>query len=239
MAELELNPELDIESLANEYARDKKVRIRNVLAPESAERLAACLETETPYRVVMVNAEGQPVMIDTPQIPWGSPEVRATVQRAQNEFSFLYQAYPMYEAYKEDRHPDHMLHRAVAFMNSAPVINLFRTVTGHADIEFTDAQAARYEPGCFLKTHTDRVVGHRRRAAYVLGFTRRWSIDWGGLLIFMNKQGQITHGDKPGFNTLDIFSTPRDHAVTQVARFAGAPRQSITGWARASLEASD
>jgi hypothetical protein len=47
---LSLNPDLDIAQLAAEYARGGKVRIANVLTPDSAEALAACLETETPLQ---------------------------------------------------------------------------------------------------------------------------------------------------------------------------------------------
>ncbi len=239
MIALSLNPDLDIAQLAAEYARGGKVRIANVLTPDSAEALAACLETETPYKIVTLNGEGLPAQMHSQNIPWHDPGIRSAVERARDRFSYVYKSFPMLAAYERGEHPGHALHAVYEFLNSRPFIELVKSVTGHHDVVRADAQATRYEPGCFLTTHNDFQPGHRRRAAYVLGMTRRWRIDWGGLLIFFDEAGHVTAGDMPGFNTLDLFTTPRLHAVTQVSLFAGAPRHSITGWARAAETAQD
>ncbi|MDP1555828.1 MAG: 2OG-Fe(II) oxygenase family protein [Hyphomonas sp.] len=239
MPPLTLNPDLDLDALAAAYAADRKLRIPNVLTPESAEALASCLESATPFSIATLSSEGRPLVIPGPQISWRAPVIQAALERAQERFSFIYKSFPMLTAYQRGEHPGHFLHDVFEFLNSPAFIGLVRTVTGHDDVVRADAQATRYEPGCFLTTHNDFQAGHRRRAAYVLGLTRRWRLDWGGLLIFFDEKGHITSGDTPGFNTLDLFSTPRLHAVTQVAPYARVPRHTITGWARAGETALD
>lgn len=239
MTRLSLNPDLDLAALAAEYARRRKVRIRNILTAESAELLAQCLETETPFSIATLSSDGRPRVLDGSEIDLSEPAISEAFERAKDRFSFLYKSFPMLTAYQRGEHPGHLLHTALEFLNSSAFIDLVVHVTGHSDIMRADAQAARYEPGCFLTTHNDFQPGHRRRAAYVLGLTRRWRLDWGGLLVFFDESGRIMDGDMPGFNTLDLFSTPQLHAVTQVTAFAGAHRHTITGWARAAESALD
>ena len=236
---LQLNPGLDIAALAEAFAVDGKVRIRNILTDESADALARCLETETAYTIATVDARSQPVLIAGQDINWSLPAILTAVQRGRSGFAFLYKSNHMYADYVTEKNPDHPLHEATAFINSLAFLDLVSAVTGCTDITFADAQAARYETGCFLTSHTDRVPGQRRRAAYVLGLTRRWHPDWGGLLIFTDAEAQVTDAYTPGFNTLDLFLTPRPHSVTPVTPFASGMRQSITGWARAAADAED
>ncbi|MBI1398812.1 2OG-Fe(II) oxygenase family protein [Hyphomonas sp.] len=237
--ELKLNPELDVAALAREFAIDGKIRVRDLLTLESADALARCLETETEYSIAAVDGNSKPVILPGSEINWASPAIRVAVERGRSGFSFLYKSNPMYGNYLVGKNPEHTLHAATAFINSAPFLDFIRTLTGCSDVTRADAQAARYEPGCYLTSHTDRVPGERRRAAYVLGLTRRWHPDWGGLLLFTDMQGQVTDAYAPGFNTLDVFRTPRPHSVTPVTPFASGVRQSITGWARAAEDAED
>lgn len=236
---LQLNPDLDVAALAREFAVDGKVRVRGLLPPEVAEALARCLENETEYSIAAVDGNSKPIVLPGQEINWASPAIRTAVERGRTGFSFLYKSNPMYGNYLAGKNPEHTLHAATAFINSAPFLDFIRTLTGCSDVTRADAQAARYEPGCYLTSHTDRVPGERRRAAYVLGLTRRWHPDWGGLLLFTDMQGQVTDAYAPGFNTLDVFRTPRPHSVTPVTPFASGVRQSITGWARAAEDAED
>lgn len=234
MTALRLNPALDLAALAAAFAPTQRLRIENVLAPESVEAIARCLEQETPFDIATLDATGGPLVLSGPAIDWRDPRIAAATARAGEGFSFLYRSFPMLTAFQQQRLPGHLLHAVFEFLNSAPVINLLRSVTGHADIARLDAQATLYEPGCFLTTHNDLMPSHHRRAAYVMGFTRRWRFDWGGLLVFRDDEGRVIDGAMPGFNTLDLFSVPQLHAVTSVAPFATGGRYAITGWARAA-----
>jgi hypothetical protein len=118
---LSLNPDLDIAQLAAEYARGGKVRIANVLTPDSAEALAACLETETPYKIVTLNGEGLPAQMHSQNIPWHDPGIRSAVERARDRFSYVYKSFPMLAAYERGEHPGHALHAVYEFLNSRPL----------------------------------------------------------------------------------------------------------------------
>lgn len=68
-----------------------------------------------------------------------------------------------------------------------PIRDLIRDITGDRDIRFADAQATAFSPGDFLTGHDDRFAGKDRRAAYVLGLTPVWRLEWGGLLIMRRR----------------------------------------------------
>ena len=51
------------------------------------------------------------------------------------------------------------LDQLARLFSSPAAIALFRTVTGHADIDFADAQATAYHAGDFLTAHDDNVAG--------------------------------------------------------------------------------
>ena len=95
-----------------------------------------------------------------------------------------------------------------------------------------DGQATRFLPGHFLTGHDDNDFNLGRVAAYVVGLTPHWRTEWGGLLQFHAEDGDVERGLAPKFNTMNVFTVPRLHSVSQVTEFAGAPRLSVTGWLR-------
>ena len=122
------------------------------------------------------------------------------------------------------------LHRR---FNSPEFLAFARALTGEDRIAYVDAQATRFLPGHFLNRHSDQLDRAGRLYAYVLNLCPRWRIEWGGLLQFLDDDGDVTETLTPGFNTLNLFRVPQPHAVSMVSPFAGAPRLSITGWWRA------
>ena len=70
------------------------------------------------------------------------------------------------------------------FINSPRFLEFVRRLTGLDDIRWADGHATLYRAGHFLKFHTDEKPADKRRAAYVLNFTKDWGRDWGGLLQF-------------------------------------------------------
>ena len=75
--------------------------------------------------------------------------------------------------------------------------------------------------------------GSIRRYAIVLGFTRRWSPEWGGQTMFFDSpNSEVAESWNPAFNSLTIFRVPVLHCVNFVAPFAPEGRYSITGWLR-------
>jgi len=122
------------------------------------------------------------------------------------------------------------LHRR---FNSPEFVAFARALTGDDRIAYVDAQATRFLPGHFLNRHSDQLDRAGRLYAYVLNLCPHWRVEWGGLLQFLDDEGDVTETLTPGFNTLNLFRVPQPHAVSMVSPFAGAPRLSITGWWRA------
>jgi SM-20-related protein len=120
-------------------------------------------------------------------------------------------------------------------MQSAQMLDLLEAITGQRG-GFTDGFATAYGPGDFLTGHDDDVAGKNRLAAYVYGLTKGWRIEWGGLLLFHGPNERTVEGLAPRFNTLDLFSVPRQHSVTLVTPAAPHRRYTVTGWLRGGTE---
>ncbi len=227
-----LNPALKAEDIAHAFARDRRVHIPDVLTPESAKQVHRCLERETEFCAVTRNGDGY-VRVGPDASPGQEAEMmNKAYGAARDGFHYLYDNHPMShegEAYPDPSHP---LAAITGFLNSAPVLDFARRVTGSAAIAFAEAQATRYRAGHFLNLHDDNYGGHKRVAAYVLNMTPNWRLDWGGALLFLDWSGHVAEGYAPTFNALNIFTVPQPHLVGLVSPFAGAHRLSVTGWFR-------
>ena len=133
--------------------------------------------------------------------------------------------------------PDEMPNEKLAFLHdvfndigSEEVLSLIRDITGNEDITGAEPQYTRFLPGNFLTRHRDVVKGRDRRFAFVLGLTKGWHPDWGGLLQFYQQNGLPRDAWMPRFNVLSIFDVSHIHAVTYVTPYAQVPRLSLTGW---------
>lgn len=234
---LRLNPELDAQALAQQYQEDGVVRINNIFPDDVAEALYKVLHTQTPWHIVHADAQGKHKYYR--QEEWkqlGQQTHRQifndTYQRAREGFSYLYYVYPMINALLDGQDPDLPLHAVTEYLNSDSFRDFVKTVTNEPSVIKLDAQASYYAPGHFLNTHNDAGEDAERRVAYVLSFCKNWRADWGGQLLFLDENDNVSKGFTPSFNSLTMFKVPRTHIVTQVSSFAGAPRYSIVGWLR-------
>ncbi|MEO5577870.1 MAG: 2OG-Fe(II) oxygenase family protein [Sphingomicrobium sp.] len=135
------------------------------------------------------------------------------------------------EQAERKRSSDPLAHLALELSGGA-IRDLFRDITGESEIRFADAQATAFSPGDFLTGHDDRFAGKNRRAAYVLGLTPVWRIEWGGLLIVHGEDGEAARAYPPMMNLLTLFRVPLMHSVSEVTRAATYRRYSVTGWLR-------
>jgi Rps23 Pro-64 3,4-dihydroxylase Tpa1-like proline 4-hydroxylase len=230
----------DAAALARAFARAGRVRIPGFLAPECAVALADHLAAREDWLQV-VHSEGKVFELDRKTRAGFAPERRAALDAAvfaQARYGFQYR-------YESIRVPDEAAARAVssdplaalaAWLSSGPVRDFLRKVTGRPAIAFADAQGTAYAPGDFLTGHDDAVTGKERQAAYVLGLTRGWRLEWGGLLLFHAAEGAEQAALVPGFNTLDLFSVPQPHSVSLVSPAAARRRYAVTGWLRAGAQ---
>ncbi|SDD35464.1 2OG-Fe(II) oxygenase [Kordiimonas lacus] len=236
---LELSNTLKARELAAAYKQAGRIHIPGLLADQSAADLFKAIADFKEW-VLHLN-QGDKLYDIFPDQRKAMTDQQlhdlrmAAYAGAQKGFQYIYDNYPIYDAYHAGAcaKPFDALFE---FLNSKPFIEFVRTVTGHADITFADAQLTKFSPGDFLTIHDDNVYGKDRRAAFVLNMTPEWQPDWGGLLQFFDKKKHVEGGFTPSFNALNIFSIPKPHAVSQVSTFSRRARYSITGWLRTGTD---
>jgi Rps23 Pro-64 3,4-dihydroxylase Tpa1-like proline 4-hydroxylase len=204
---VEFAPRLDLEQLARVYARCGRIHIPAILELECAQAAYRSLHDAVPWQLHFNDA---------------------------GRVYDLFDNFPLSDAYANSQHHGLYVMRILEFLNSPRFLDFARRLTAEPRIAFADAQATLYRSGHFLTEHDDAIDGQRRLAAYVLNLTPRWRADWGGLLLFLDRDGHVAEGYTPTFNALNIFKVPQPHAVTCVAPFAAGGRYSISGWLRES-----
>lgn len=231
-----LSPELDLAGLAVAFADEGILQIEQALRPAVAEALHHCLAHEVPWSLAYRDASG-PRKLWAEELAALDSDARKALDEeilaiAREAFQFRYDSFMMVTAYKEKRHTDLVLHRLIEQLNSPPWISAMRKITGFSHIRRSDGQATRYVAGHFLRRHDDMHEDDGRLCAYVINLTRHWQADWGGLLQFMDQEGEVSRTLMPRFNTISLFRVPAQHCVSPVAPFATGARYAITGWLR-------
>jgi SM-20-related protein len=231
---LRINPELDVEALAADYAAAGRVRVYGLLA-EGAVELHRQLEARGDW-IHLISAPDGAIELDPAARAAMSAEAWARIEaealaRAQTGFQYRYYGLRV----PDDDEPAAAGDLLAAFrelMRSEPMLDLLRAITGERETTFTDGHATAYGPGDFLTGHDDDVAGKDRLAAYVYGLTPLWRLEWGGLLLFHGERDRTAHALVPRFNTLDLFAVPQQHSVSQVTGSATHRRHAVTGWLR-------
>jgi len=232
-----INAGLDKQALKLELETNAFVAIPDFLEAALADRIFQCLSQEVSWELAYRNGD-QAATTSQQQLHNMSAKDRQqlhehVIEQAKKTYQFAYFRYPMLDAFLNNWTPRLMLNDVLAAFNDQPALTFLRDITGDHEVRKVELQATWYTGGHFLKLHNDRASsGDDRRYACVLGLTRDWIADWGGILQFVSN-GQVTRSCTPGFNRCIIFKVPRDHQVSYVAPFATRPRYSLTGWLRA------
>lgn len=234
-----LNPGLDREALAAEFAREGRVQVRDLLTPETAEEIYAILAKATPWGLAWQAGDAdQPQAIESPELRRSPAEKQREINEATyraasaGEYAFQFARYPILNAYLEKWNEGGPHDLLLEYVNSPDYLDFIRQVTGIPQIRKGDAQATLFAPGQFLGRHIDSHVAEGWVVAYVMNFCKDWKPDWGGYLNFFDEEGDIVAGYRPRFNALNMFKVPRAHAVSYVPPFAPVGRFAITGWFR-------
>ena len=232
---MRINPELDVEALAAELARNRRLQISDFFDSRSADRIHGMLATQTPWWLAYnVGDQVQQLAPETlSQLGPGQIDriLGEIVERAQTGYQFVYAFYPILGNYFS-ADPKPPVSEVFRFLNTPQVLDWLRRLSGREDVQWVDAQATLYQSGHFLKSHSDKDDAGVRAAAYVLNFTKQWERDWGGYLQFYNESHDIELALRPIFNAMNVFLVPTDHSVGIVSPFAVGDRLSITGWLR-------
>jgi Rps23 Pro-64 3,4-dihydroxylase Tpa1-like proline 4-hydroxylase len=240
-SEFALAPDIDVAALRDTFDRTGRVRIAPFLAPEDADRLLAHLRSREDWQLVVRTAQREFEFDSTARQALGRARLDAVTGLAapaeSGDFTYVYERIVASNSADGPFETETLLGRFAAFLTSPLVLELLRAVTGAAAADFLDAQATRYDAGHFLTIHHDKREGSRRLAAYVFGLTQSWRPEWGGLLLFHDPAGEVTHGLVPRMNAVNLFSVPQDHSVSLVAPSVPSPRYSVTGWLRQFADA--
>ncbi len=234
---LRLNPALNAAELAATYASDGLVQIPDIFEAETAQAISDMLRTSIPWRFVYQTPEQGTVQLSQEDIRSIGREgmiarMDEIMQLATNNYGFCYNSFQMVDALKNGEAPDHPIHELTRFLNSPEFLGFGSQVIGVTGITRADAHATLYSRGNFLTRHIDDGAKQERRAAYTLSFCKNWQTDWGGLLMFLDDNQDISRAYMPRFNTLTLFDGLRIHSVSPVSPFAGDGRFSIAGWLR-------
>jgi SM-20-related protein len=230
-----LNPELDLAPYCADFERLGRVRIPNILKPEFAEEVNAALQ-QAPWSAIF-QLNGKTASVAPQDFAAASREDLVKLRKqifteTLKGFQYSYLSLKLKEAKDASWDSKQVLPALSEFLNSDECLNIGRTVSGFGDIQSITAQATHYTRESFLCAHDD-IADHKnnRLVAYVLGFSKDWISDWGGLLQFFDKEGgDVIESYIPSFNGLTLFRVPQWHSVSFVTPFARVPRLSVTGW---------
>lgn len=235
----ELNPAIDRVAAAARFAAERRVQIRDFLTAEAARTIHKVLSRETPWGLAWRAGGTEPnarrrqelASMSAADLNKLSRDIGAAMRG--KDYAFVYRQYRMLDAYQESWREHEALDLLVEHINSEPLLDLVREVTGIRQLVKGDAQATLYAPNQFLAVHDDSHVAEGWRVAYVMNFCAEdWRPDWGGYLLFFDDDGDVVAGFKPRFNALNMFRVPARHNVSYVPPFAPVGRFAITGWFR-------
>lgn len=235
VASLGLARGLDPAALRPAFERFGRLHLPGIFAARDAEAIHAALVTAPYHRSLTAAGKSYDIALDT--LAAMPAERRAQMEAAILEggrtgFQYQFDAWRLSDLMEAGQVTGGVLGGVYDLLNSEAFLSFVKALTGDHRCAYADAQATRYGAGDFLTAHDDDVAGKHRLYAYVLNFTPAWRPDWGGLLAFHDADGHVSEAYTPTFNALNIFRVPQQHAVTQVASFAGGERFSITGWIR-------
>ena len=231
-----LNTAADIKTAGARFAEQGRTLIPDFLAPDFADELAAELLQEPDWNLVFRDNDRH---YDLHRSQWQAltgENYRLLRERVvalgQREFQYWYHNIPLFDMVDQGLPLGEQAQQLFTLLQSTDFIDRMRRVTGVERIDFADCQATRFGEGSFLSSHDDEVAGKNRHAAFVLGLSREWRPDWGGLLTFPEADSGTGEYFLPGFNCLYLFRVPQPHLVSMVSPLATGERLSITGWLR-------
>lgn len=238
-----LHPTIDREALRHEFAQTGRVQIAPFIGADGADLLRENLLNREDWWLAVKTSAKKQVWFDRSGWKAMSAAHREAVRTlaAPNDrtgFRYMFEEIVVVGQDLKNREIATVLGQFARFMSSASVVEAVRTISGAKDVSAADARASCYGQGHFLTVHDDRIADTHRRVAYVFGLTAEWRSEWGGLLLFHNKRDDVELGLLPRMNSLNLFAVPQEHSVSLVSPFAPVSRYSVSGWFRATADAS-
>lgn len=236
MGDFRIGAHLDPARIGPVFRRAGRLHVPDFLDPEGAARLYEALATSTAWSRSLLLGQKPFTMTAT---EWEAlPEAkRAALEtgmrdQARTGFHYAFDTWSVSDEIEAGHRTGHPAEAFYDFLNSPVFLDWVRSTTGDPRAAYCDSQCTRYRPGDYLNGHTDEADGKNRLFAYVMNLTPGWSVDWGGLLQFIDQDGHVAEAYTPAYNALNIFKVPQPHSVSMVPPFAGGDRLAITGWIR-------
>jgi hypothetical protein len=230
---------IDPDRLRGTFAESGIVQIRPFLAGDGAGRLRHHLAGRENWTRAVKTAVGT-FEHDHAASGMSPAQLKALAMlaapAARSDFTYAYDRIVAVDREARRRDGGTLLARFADFLERPDMLDLLASICGDETIASVETHATRYGPGHFLAMHSDWEDGSRRRVAYVLGLAETWRPEWGGLLLFHDRDGEVVRGFVPRMNALTLFKVPRAHSVSLVGDHAGAPRYSVSGWLNGPLE---
>lgn len=237
MDALHLAPRPDFDALQQRLRTTGRVHIPHIFPDAIAQALSSALIEETEWTLVLNGGETihdlRAAQLSALKPHQFEQFADAVEMSAREEFQYVHDAFRIDDAVEKGAAAPQLLRDLYLFVNSPPFLEFAKSITGDERMTYVDMQATRYRPGHFLTTHTDEGPGKNRLYAYVFNLTPMWRVDWGGILLFSDKNGRVVEGFPPAFNALNILKVPTPHSVSMVTPSAVGARYSFTGWMRA------
>lgn len=223
-----LNPQLNVPALRQVFSTNGAVSIQNILTPEAAEALYAA--TARLKWDLEIKDYSQRKSVRLPAVDGMNPmQIWDVLERADFPLDRGRLFFVRYCA-DEEQFNSESLREFAAFLHSQQFLDTMVDITGNQQLGHVWLEATCYEKSCFLGAHRDD--HHSDNAiAFVLNCTRRWQMDWGGLLMLQHPNSHPIIVP-PLWNSLSIFNVPIDHLVSCVSPAASERRYSLTGWLR-------
>lgn len=223
-----INQNLDLDKLTEDYSVDLRVRIDDFLPEDQARHLSLCLAQLTSYRhaFVLEGKYGEASDKDLSALPATERNnlISDIMNQAAGGVGFWYERH----AITSD--DEGLLGDLFSWLNSEALLETIAKITAIPQYRSTIAQATRYKRGDFLTRHQDIVTKQKRQVAFVINLPPRWHPDWGGLLQFYELSGKPRDAWTPDFNSLSLFDVSHVHSVTSISPFAPEPRLAVSGW---------
>lgn len=229
----DIAPGLHMDDLADAFGRAGRLHVPGFLAGDGAQRLHRRMEASPDWQFIF-NRGNEHFQITQPNMKAMPPEARRQLMHdifteARDRFQMAYDIVNITLKTPEPVTRDPLFLSFHAFLNSPAFLDAIEAMTGIRG-DWCSAMATRYAPGHFCEVHNDSANDGHRLVAFVMNVTPRWRVDWGGVLQFIDGEGNVLAGYTPRFNALNLFRVPQLHAVSLVSPFAGAPRYSVAGW---------
>ena len=230
----DLEGTLDAEELSKEFAANGRVLVPRILPSDCAMALSEMLAAECEWGLSLeAGCAGRRFLHASVRRGLSQLQLREIFDAAYSDggrhFSHLYENISLANYHDKRSRPGVLYTRFLEFVNSDTFLQFARTVSGIDALRVATAVACRYWRGHFYAAHVDQNGGQGHRASFVFNLTPAWEPQWGGLLQFRGKKGDVEEAYLPRFNSLSLFLASQPHSVSLVSAWAPHPRLSIAG----------